>query len=142
MTLRDFLIAISVITALALASLVVVLMYVNPEVAGFVGISVFYISLFLVVLGVSMLLGLAVRVVLQRITRGEVLAFKLVLPALRQSVWFAALVTTAFWLLAQNLFNWWSLIILLAALAVLEGFYAIRGSSLDVPNRPVVSEEE
>jgi hypothetical protein len=91
---------------------------VNPEVDGQLGLSFFYASLGLSLIGTGATLGFFVRFV---IFRRQIIATQ-VLEAFRQSFLFAILVLASLFLSSQNLFNWLNSFFLLACLVILEIF--------------------
>ena len=103
MTLRDFLLAVAGVTIISWLAWVTALLYIDPSDSGVVGITVFYISLFLSLVGTFSLAGLGVRVAAKRLNQENMVAFRFVSPSIRQSLWFALLVVVSLFLLAQNL---------------------------------------
>jgi hypothetical protein len=99
---------------------------VDPVVTNWVGFLLFYLSLFLSLTGTAAIAGFIIRFVAFK----QVLAFRLVKEAFRQSFLLAALVVVSLYLLSQNLFTWMNLIFLVLGLSVLEFFlinYETRG---------------
>ncbi len=123
MSLTKFLISISAVTLFSWIAWGTVLVYIDPELAGGIGISVFYASLFFSLLGTFILLGLVIRIVMRRLHRGTVIAFQFISPSIRQSIWFSLAIIVCLMLSASNLFNWWSLTILMVGLVILEAFF-------------------
>ena len=104
---------------------VTVLFYIDPEITGTIGLFCFYFSLFFSMLGTFSLLGLAIRLVVKK----QVTPFKQVGISLRQALLLSVLFTMSLILLAEELYAWWSIGILLVALITLEAFFLSR--SLD-----------
>lgn len=126
MSLTKFLISISGVTVFSWIAWLTVLLYIDPELAGAIGISVFYASFFFSLLGTFTLLGLAVRIAMKRLHRGTVIAFQFVSPSIRQGIWFSAAIIICLMLSAAQLFNWWSITILMIALVILEAFFLTK----------------
>lgn len=116
MTLRAYLIFVSAITAIFWAVFVFVLWTVNPISTNWIGLGLFYLTLFFSLVGTTALVGFLVRFVGLK----QELAFRSVKEAFRQSFLFALFIVTILWLLSKNLFNWLNLIFLLVGLSVLE----------------------
>ncbi len=126
MSLQRFLISVASVTIVSWAAWLTVLFYIDPELSGLVGIFVFYASLFFSLLGSFALLGLGVRVLIKRIRHRTTVTFRLVTPSIRQAIWFALLVIISLMLFSKNVFNLWSVGMLLIGLIVLEGFYLTK----------------
>lgn len=126
MTLTKFLISVGIVTLCSWLAWVTVLLYIDPELSGMVGIGVFYASLFFALLGTFTLLGLSIRILLKRLHRGIVIAFQFVSPSIRQAIWFSVAVVVCLLLSAAKLFNWWSVGLLMISLIVLEAFYLTK----------------
>jgi hypothetical protein len=91
---------------------------VNPEITNWVGFMLFYLSLFLSLVGTSAIIGFLVRFVGLKKT----LAFRSVAEAFRQSFLFSFLAVASLFLLSKNLFSWFNLVFLVIGLSVLEFF--------------------
>lgn len=126
MTLRDFLLSVAAVTVFSWIAWITVILYIDPEVSGFIGLFVFYASLFFSLLGTFILLGLGLRVAFRKLHHQHVIAFTFISPAIRQGMWFSLVVLVSLMLLASNLFAWWSVLLLLVAFSILEGFYLIK----------------
>ncbi len=118
MTLRTYLIIMSLATIISFLAWLTVVFMVNPEITNWVGFALFYFSLFLFLLGGASLLGFFVRFVALK----RELAFRLVKSAFRQSFLFSLLVVISLFLCAHNLFTWLNLFFLIFGLSVLEFF--------------------
>ncbi len=118
MTLRSYLMFMSIATALCWAAFGYVVSAVNPETTNWLGFSLFYLSLFLSAVGTSAIIGFVVRFVLLH----RVLAFYSVKAAFRQSFFFSFLLVAIFYFLAHGLFTWLNLVYLVLGLTILEFF--------------------
>ncbi|MDP3970515.1 MAG: hypothetical protein Q8P90_02345 [bacterium] len=125
MTLKDFLISICVVTLFSWIAWFTVLFYIDPE-ASRIGIFVFYAALFFSLLGTFTMLGLGIRMGLKRLHHEKVVAFRFISPSIRQAVWFSIVIVMSLVLLASDLFTWWSVLLLLGGLVVLESFYLMK----------------
>lgn len=118
MTLRAYLVAMIFTTIVCWFAFGFIIITVNPEVANWVGFSLFYVSLFLSLVGTMAVIGFLVRFMGLK----QELAFRAVRDAFRQSFLFAGAVVAILFLLSINLFSWLNLILLVIGLSVLEFF--------------------
>lgn len=118
MTLKNYLLVMGILTALCWGVFVFIINLVDPEKTNWLGFLLFYASLFLSVFGTAALLGFVVRF---KVLKHE-LAFRVVRLAFKQSLIFACFIICLFLLLAQNLFNWLNLILLVVIFAIWEYF--------------------
>lgn len=125
MSLKRYLLLMTISTIFCWLAWVTVLFYIDPEITGTIGLFCFYFSLFFSMLGTFSLLGLAIRLVVKK----QVTPFKQVGISLRQALLLSVLFTMSLILLAEELYAWWSIGILLVALITLEAFFLSR--SLD-----------
>lgn len=101
---------------------------VDPGMTDWLGFTLFYMSLFLSLVGTTAIIGFIVRFIGLK----HELAFRSVRDAFRQSFLFALLIVVALLLLSKNLFSWLNLFFLVAGLSVLEYFLISYGN----PSRP------
>ncbi len=118
MTLSKYLTIMGIFTVISWLSLIFVLWTVNPESTNTVGFILFYVSLFISLLGTSAIMGFVIRFVAMK----KELAFTLVRNAFRQSFLFAALVVICLFLMTKDLLTWLNLSFLVIGLSVLEFF--------------------
>ena len=118
MTLKSYITIMTILTLICWGAFVYVLFTINPDSTNWIGFSLFYVSLFLSLVGSSALLGFTVRFVALK----QILAFRSVKEAFRQSFLFAALVVLSLFLLSQGLFTWLNLAFLVMGLSILEFF--------------------
>lgn len=119
MTLRWYLTIMSILTTICWSAFAYTVFTVNPVTTNATGFVLFYLSLYLSLVGTSATLGFLVRFVFLK----KHLAFRLVKDAFRQSFLFAALITLSLWLLPRGLFSWLNLFLLAIALSVMEFFW-------------------
>lgn len=96
-----------------------VMLTINPEITNWIGLSLFYVSLFLALVGTAALTGFFIRFVALK----QELIFRLVKEAFRQSFLFATLIIVSLILLSHDLFTWLNLVFLIAGLSVFEFFW-------------------
>ena len=118
MTLKKYLIIMAIMTLISWAIFAYVLLSINPEITNWLGFLLFYVSLFLSIIGTSALVGFLVRFVFLK----KHIAFRLVKEAFRQSFLFAFLIVISLILLSQDLFTWLNIFFLIISLSVLEFF--------------------
>ncbi len=118
MTLKKYLLIMSITTAICWLIWTYVLWMINPVLTNWIGFVLFYSSLFLALIGTGAIFGFAVRFIALK----KELAFRLVKESFRQSFLFALLIIISLILLSYNLFTWLNLILLIFGLSVLEFF--------------------
>lgn len=122
MSLKKYLILMGLATLVCWLSWLTVIYYIDPIISGTVGFLCFFASLFFSLLGTSSLLGLILRLTIKR----RELPYKHIGISLRQSLWFAVLITLSLALLGEKLFTWWSVGLLIIGLVILETFFLVQ----------------
>lgn len=122
MSLKKYLIFMSSATLFSWLAWLIVIFYINPEEAGFVGFAMFYLSLFLALVGSFSLLGFFTRVWFSR----EEVIFRHLGVATRQSLLFSILLVGSLILQGSGFFRWWSVVLLIAFITLLEFFFISR----------------
>ncbi len=118
MTLRSYLTTMIFATIICWTVFFFVVWTVNPQTSNIAGFLLFYISLFLSLVGAAAIAGFLVRFVgLKRD-----LIFRSVKEAFRQSFLFAFLIVASLVLLSHDLFSMLNLILLIMGISVLEYF--------------------
>lgn len=117
MTLRQYLILMSIGTILCWVAWLFVVWSIDPSDAGTLGFLFFYISLFLAIVGSFSVFGFLVR---RAIIKDDELVFRHVKRTFRQSIFVATLIVFVLFLLAEHLLTWWNLILLLGLCVFLE----------------------
>jgi hypothetical protein len=105
-------------TLLCWSAFVYVVYTVDPFATNWVGLAMFYASLFLALVGTTAIIGFLIRFVIMR----RALAFRLVKEAFRQSFLFSFLIIAMLFLLSRGLFTWYNIVLLAIGLTVLEFF--------------------
>jgi len=118
MTLKNYLLIMFLTTAICWSAFAVVVNIVNPEATNHVGFSLFYVSLFLSLVGTSAIIGFLFRFIALR----KELVFRQVIIAFRQSFLFSGAIIAALLLQSQGMLTWYNAFFLIAALTVLEFF--------------------
>lgn len=122
MTLKKYLLLMFLATLICWLSFGVVVYFVDPTLTNWFGFLIFYLSLFLSLVGSLSLLGFIVRFIVNK----NEFAFKQVITAFRQSILFAFLVSAALFLQSYRLVSWWNFLILIILLTVIEFLFIAR----------------
>jgi len=117
MTLRQYLILMSLGTLICWGTWTFILFTLDPNSAGSLGILFFYFSLFLALVGTFSVIIFLIR---RLIIKNDEVIFRHVKKTFRQSVIVAVLIIFALYLLQQHLLTWWNSILLVALFIVLE----------------------
>lgn len=126
MTLKNYLLVMAFLTFVCWAIFIFVIKLVDPLSTNWLGFVLFYASLFLSVSGTTALLGFLIRFKLLR----HELAFRSVRLAFKQSFIFALFVVLLFLLLAQDLFTWINLLLLVVIFAIWEYFSSLNKNKI------------
>lgn len=118
MTLKSYLLVMSVLTAVCWGIFFFVAGLVDPTATNWLGFLLFYLALFVSLIGTIALIGFIVRFVALK----KELAFNLVKVAFRQSFLFSLFIIFLLVLKSQDLFNWLNLSLLAIIFAILELF--------------------
>lgn len=118
MTLRLYLVVMILTTLVCWIAWLYTVFTVDPDVTNWIGFLLFYVSLFLSIVGTAAITGFLVRFIVLR----QRLLFNSVKEAFRQSFLFAILIIISLVLLSRDLFTWMNLSFLVVGLSVLEFF--------------------
>jgi hypothetical protein len=119
MTLRQYLILMTISAIFCWVIWVSVLYLIDPTQAGFLGFTFFYLSLFLSVVGTMSVMGLILRMKFGK----EELVFRTVTVSFRQATLLGLLVIGGLILKSQRILTWWNILFLVLALIVIEFFF-------------------
>ena len=125
MTLKNYLVVMSVLTAFCWGLFFFVASLVDPTGTNWLGFALFYLTLFVSLSGTISLIGFLMRFAARR----QELAFNLVKKSFRQSFLLALFLIILLILKAQNLFNWLNLALLIVVFTILELFLATYKAS-------------
>lgn len=131
MSLKRYLISISISTLLAWLSWVTVLFFIDPA-AGWLAHLLFHGSLFLAMLGTFALIGFFVRAKVDP----QVALFNHVGVSFRQGAWLALLVVGTLILMGAGLYSWWSGLLFVLFVFLFELFFLSRVKNRDSRTRP------
>lgn len=119
MTLRSYLNSMSVATAFAFVGWIFVLMYIDPGSSGYVGISLFYLTLSLALLGFFTLISFSLK---RWISNNEVI-FSYVSSSFRQGFWMAIIIIGLLVMQGARVLNWWDALLFIGAISLLELYF-------------------
>lgn len=119
MTLKRYLILMSLATLICWLAWLIVIFKIDPYGAGFLAFLFFYLSFFLALTGTFATLGLIVRIWLIK----HELVIRQAGTAFRQAILFSVLIIGVLILLSLKLLTWWIITLFIAVLAVLEFFF-------------------
>ena len=120
MTLKQYLVFMSLATIVAWLVFGLVLFFIDPDSAALPVYAIFYISLFVALLGSMTLGGFFVR---NKFLRQDEVVARQVGASLRQGFFFSFLITGSIYLQSKNLLVWWNVLLLILALTILEFFF-------------------
>ena len=118
MTLRQYLILMTLGTLICWVAWVFVIFNLDPYQAGFISFLFFYASLFLALLGTFSVCGFLVR---RRLLKDDEVVFRHVKKTFRQGIIFSVFILLVLFLLQLKLLAWWNLTLLVLLLVSLEG---------------------
>ncbi|MFA6995519.1 MAG: hypothetical protein WC249_03900 [Patescibacteria group bacterium] len=116
MTLKNYLGVMSILSFVCWGIFLFVASLVDPLATNWLGFLLFYLALFISLIGTAALSGFLIRFVALK----KELAFNSVKVAFRQSFLFSLFVIIILILQAQELFNWLNLSLLVIIFAILE----------------------
>ena len=119
MTLKKYLLAMSFLTAICWMVVAFIVGMVNPNTTNWLGIALFYVSFFLAASGTTAIVGFLLRFVIMK----KELEFNLVKIAFRQSFLFGLFLVITLFLMAQHLFTWINIILLVIVFTIAELFF-------------------
>lgn len=122
MTLKNYILAMSFLTAICWAIFIFVLNTVNPFSTNWLGFSLFYLTLAAALIGSTSILGLVVRFYFSH----EQAVFYAVKNSFRQSFLLSLFIIFLLILKATNFFNLLNLILLIALFTILEIFLSSK----------------
>jgi len=105
-------------TGICWSAWAVVLNSVNPQTTNWIGFVLFYVSLFLSVVGTTAIFGFFIRFILMR----KDLVFRQVAVAFRQSFLFAIILVGSLILQSYRMLTWYNAVLLVVGLTALEFF--------------------
>ncbi len=123
MTLKKYLLSFSIVVLLTWGIFIFLATMIDPETSNWLSFTLFYFSLFLALGGTINIFGLLLR---RRLLKNS-LNFHLAKSSFRQSFLFSFLLVAILFMLAENLFSWLNILILIIILSIIE--YALISDS-------------
>jgi len=117
MTLRQYLILMSIGTALCWLIWFLVMNNIDPNESVWLGFSLFYISLYLALTGTISVIGFIIR---KKITRNDEIVFHHVRHTFRQGLLIALLISTTLIMQQLKVLNWWTGLIVVFLFLIME----------------------
>ena len=99
-----------------------VIFFLDPDNAGFIGLIFFYVALLFALTGALFFASFAIR----RFFNKEAIVARQVGVSFRQAIALAIVVLGALWLQSRDLLNWLNIILLILGLTVLEIFFVAQ----------------
>ena len=122
MTLRSYIWGMRIVALFSIIALIGILFYVDPEVSGTAGKALFYLVLFILISVIFNLILLRLR---KKIISSETV-FANVALSFRQGILLAILVSGLLLMQAERMLVWWSGLILLAGVFLIELYFLSR----------------
>lgn len=118
MTLRQYLILMTIGTCLCWVAWFFVIFYTSPADGSLFGLIFFYLSFFLAIVGTFSVIGFLIR---RLIIKNDEIVFRHVRHTFRQSIIIGILVIMALFLLSQGYLTWWTGLLLIVLFLFVEG---------------------
>ena len=118
MTLRQYLILMSLGTAICWITWGVIISTIDPNNAGIWGLLFFYISLFLALVGTFSVIVFLIR---RAVVKNDEVIFRHVSRTFRQSVTVSAMIIFLLFLLQKQMLTWWNTVLVIILFFALEG---------------------
>lgn len=122
MTLRSYIWGMRIAVLFSIIVLGLVVNFIDPDTSGFPGKTLFFLILFFALSGIFNLILLRLR---RNVTKGEN-AFEKVNLSFRQGILLAVFFTGVVVLQGQKILIWWSALLLLAGIFLIELFFVTR----------------
>lgn len=116
MTTKQFVILMLICTVLCWGGWLMVLLFISPQSTGLFGFALFYLSLFFALVGTLALIGYLFRwLFTRRYSRSDEVTI-----SFRQAIFFAIVVSGAFFLQGNRLLTWLNALLLVILVTVIE----------------------
>ncbi len=116
MTLRKYLISMSFLSLLLWAVFVFIASVIDPNITNWFGFFLFYLSLFFALSSALTILGFVFRMIFSK----KSLLFNSVRSSFRQSFLLSFLFVAILLMLAENIFSWLNIVIVVLILSIVE----------------------
>ncbi len=122
MTLKNYILAMSVLTVICWGIFIFIAGIINPLSTNWIGFFLFYISLGVALIGTSSILGLVLRFFFAK----DEVVFNSVKNSFRQSFLFSLFIIFLLILKSANYFSWLNLVLLIILFTILEIFLSAK----------------
>lgn len=106
-------------TSFAFMGWILVIMYIDPASSGFMGLSLFYATLFLALLGFFTLISFSLK---RWIGNNEII-FSYITSSFRQGFWLAIIVVGILVMQGARILNWWDALLFVGSISLLELYF-------------------
>lgn len=118
MSIRHYLIIMSLGTALSITALIFIVFGIDPYEAKLTGLFFFYSTFFISVIGLFSVIGFLIR---WAVIKNKQVMLRHVRKTFRQSITIASLLTISLLFMQFDLLRWWNTLILVALFIIIEG---------------------
>jgi len=119
MTLKSYLNAMTTATSFAFMGWILVIMYIDPINSGFMGLGLFYTTLFLGLLGFFTLISFSLK---RWIANNEVI-FSYITSSFRQGFWLSIIIIGILVMQGARILNWWDALLFVGSISLLELYF-------------------
>jgi len=119
MTLRTYLNSMAVATSIAFMGWALVLIYIDPKSSGYIGLALFYTTLFLGLMGFFTLISFSLK---RWISNNEII-FAFIASSFRQGFWLAIIIIGLLLMQGARILNWWDALLYVSAISLLELYF-------------------
>jgi len=109
----------AIATSIAFMGWALVLMYIEPAGSGYMGLSLFYTTLFLGLMGFFTLLSFSLK---RWINNNEVI-FAYIASSFRQGFWMSIIIVGLLVMQGGRILSWWNALLYVGAIALLELYF-------------------
>jgi len=119
MTLKSYLNAMTTATSFAFMGWILVIMYIDPINSGFMGLGLFYTTLFLGLLGFFTLISFSLK---RWIANNEII-FSYITSSFRQGFWLSIIIIGILVMQGARILNWWDALLFVGSISLLELYF-------------------
>lgn len=109
----------AVATSIAFMGWALVLVYIDPASSGYMGLILFYTTLFLGLMGFFTLISFSLK---RWISNNEII-FAYIASSFRQGFWLAIIIIGLLVMQGARILNWWDALLFIGAISLLELYF-------------------
>jgi len=109
----------TVATSSAFIAWIMVIFYINPTNSGYMGLGLFYSTMFLALMGFFTLLSFSLK---RWISNNEII-FAHISSSFRQGFWLSTIIVGVFLMQGAKILNWWVALLFVGSIALLELYF-------------------